>query len=173
MTCRTVLTALLCAAVSACGGAGDDDNAAMGDSTQAQAQPAAAPASGVASTYAPELNVDLGRMTRSETGLYTQDLQEGAGDPVQSGRTVAVHYTGWLPDGTKFDSSRDRGAPIEFVLGTNKVIVGWDQGLAGMRKGGRRLLVIPPDLAYGEEGRRGVIPPRATLVFDVELVEIR
>ena len=167
MTPRTVLAVLVCVAVSACGGPDDDTS----DTTESQ--PAAAPASDVASTYAPALNVDLRRMTRSETGLYTQDLRPGDGEPVQPGQTVAVHYTGWLPDGTEFDSSRDRGEPFPVTLGVGQVIAGWDQGLLGMRRGGRRLFVIPPGLAYGSGGAGGVIPPGATLVFDVELVEVR
>src|ERR671919_235678 len=127
MTRRTVFTALLCAAVSGCGGQADDTS----DDRESQA---AESSSEVASTYAPELNVDLGRMTRSETGLYTQDLQAGEGEPAQAGQTVTVHYTGWLPGGTKVDSSRDRGNPFEVVLGQRRVIQGWDQGLVGMRR---------------------------------------
>ena len=170
MTRRTLLTALVwgsaCAAASGCGGA---EQAA--ESTEMQ--PAGEPASEVASTYAPSLNVDLQRMTRSETGLYTQDLQPGSGEPVQAGQTAVVHYTGWLPDGKQFDSSHDQGEPFPVTLGTGQVIPGWDQGLVGMRVGGKRRLVIPPALAYGNEGAGGVIPPGATLVFDVELVEVR
>jgi FKBP-type peptidyl-prolyl cis-trans isomerase FkpA len=123
-------------------------------------------------TFAPELDVELAAMNRSPSGLYYRDLQEGTGEPAVAGHHVVVHYTGWLPDGREFDSSRGR-QPFDFSLGQGSVIPGWDEGVAGMRPGGRRQLVIPPDLAYGEAGAGGVIPPGATLVFDVELLEIR
>ena len=104
----------------------------------------------------------------------------GAGALAESGKAVVVHYTGWLFDATapdnkgrKFDSSRDRGDPFNFNLGAGQVIAGWDQGVAGMRVGGQRTLTIPPELGYGARGAGGVIPPNATLVFDVELLEVR
>jgi FKBP-type peptidyl-prolyl cis-trans isomerase len=121
--------------------------------------------------FAPELNVEPRAMSRTPTGLRIRDLEEGTGDPASAGDHVSVHYTGWLPDGTEFDSSRG-GPPFEFPLGQGMVIPGWDEGVAGMRPGGRRQLVIPPDLAYGPSGY-AVIPPNATLVFDVELLEVR
>ena len=102
-----------------------------------------------------------------------EDLKVGAGRAAQSGDTVSVHYTGWLQDGTKFDSSRDRGTPFEFVLGRGDVIPGWDQGLVGMKVGGVRRLTIPPNLAYGAAGAGGVIPPNANLTFEVELLDIK
>jgi len=123
-------------------------------------------------TYAPQLNIDLAAMERTPSGLYTRDLQQGTGEPATPNDLAVVHYTGWLPDGREFDSSRG-GAPFEFPLGQGMVITGWDEGVAGMRPGGRRQLVIPPDLAYGAQGAGGVIPPNATLVFDVELIEVR
>jgi FKBP-type peptidyl-prolyl cis-trans isomerase len=127
----------------------------------------------VARIYAPALNVELDQMTRTETGLHTQDLVVGDGAVAGTGDTVVVHYTGWLPDGTQFDSSR-ASAPFEVVIGTGHVIPGWDQGVPGMRVGGTRRLVIPPALAYGDEGAGGgIIPPGATLVFEVELLEVR
>jgi FKBP-type peptidyl-prolyl cis-trans isomerase len=107
-------------------------------------------------------------------GLDTTDLEAGAGDLAEAGMTVTVHYTGWLHDaaapeakGRKFDSSLDRGTPFVFPLGAGHVIAGWDQGFAGMRVGGRRRLTIPPEMGYGARGAGGVIPPNATLVFDV------
>jgi FKBP-type peptidyl-prolyl cis-trans isomerase len=124
--------------------------------------------------FAPALNVDLAAMTETPSGLYYQDLEVGAGDEAVSGMTVSVHYEGWLVDGTKFDSSRDRGTPFDFLLGAGSVISGWDEGVAGMRIGGIRKLVIPPHLAYGSGGAGGgVIPGNATLVFDVELLEVQ
>lgn len=122
--------------------------------------------------YAPELGVDLDEITRTESGLLYRDIVEGEGPIAESGRVVAVHYTGWLPDGTPFDSSRDRDQLFVFDLGAGHVIQGWDEGVEGMRVGGQRQLVIPPHLAYGEEGAGGVIPPNATLVFEVELFEV-
>lgn len=121
-------------------------------------------------TYAPALGVDLNAMERRESGLYVQDLTVGAGDTATAGRSVTVHYTGWLPDGTQFDSSRQRNA-LTFTLGRGRVIAGWDEGLVGMKVGGTRKLVIPSNLAYGETGQ-GSIPPHSVLVFDVELLSI-
>jgi FKBP-type peptidyl-prolyl cis-trans isomerase len=114
------------------------------------------------------------------TELVTVDENSGSGNEAVTGRQVSVHYTGWLYDGSRpehkgsqFDSSRDRGEPFQFRLGAGEVIPGWDQGVTGMRVGGRRTLTIPPRLGYGSRGAGGVIPPNATLVFDVELLDVR
>lgn len=107
----------------------------------------------------------------TETGLKYFDISEGAGDPAPGDATVEVHYTGWLTNGKKFDSSRDRGRSIEFPL--NGVIAGWREGVTGMKVGGRRKLVIPSNLGYGDRGIPNVIPPKATLIFDVELLQIK
>lgn len=101
-----------------------------------------------------------------------EEIKVGEGAEAKAGDVVRVHYTGWLTDGTKFDSSVDRGAPFEFNLGAGEVIKGWDQGVAGMKVGGKRKLTIPPDLGYGDRGAGAVIPPGATLVFEVELLGI-
>ena len=107
------------------------------------------------------------------SGLIYEDTTVGSGAEAASGKKVTVHYTGWLTDGTKFDSSKDRNDPFEFNLGQGQVIKGWDEGVAGMKVGGRRTLTIPPDLGYGAQGSPPVIPPNATLVFDVELLGVR
>lgn len=108
----------------------------------------------------------------TDSGLKYEDLVEGEGEVAVSGQKVVVHYTGWLTDGTKFDSSVDRSNPFSFPLGAGRVIRGWDEGVQGMKVGGKRKLTIPPQLGYGAAGAGGVIPPNATLVFDVELLEI-
>jgi FKBP-type peptidyl-prolyl cis-trans isomerase FkpA len=111
--------------------------------------------------------------TTTASGLVIEDLTVGAGDLAAAGQRVTVHYTGWLADGTKFDSSKDRGDPFVFPLGAQHVIAGWDEGVQGMRVGGVRKLTIPPALGYGARGAGGVIPPNATLVFEVELLGVR
>ncbi|MEO8456862.1 MAG: FKBP-type peptidyl-prolyl cis-trans isomerase [Chloroflexota bacterium] len=112
-----------------------------------------------------------GRM-KTPSGLDYEDDSVGTGDEAKAGQKVKVHYTGRLTDGKKFDSSRDRGQPFQFNLGAGEVIKGWDEGVAGMKVGGKRTLTIPPELGYGSRGAGGAIPPNATLVFDVELISI-
>lgn len=123
-----------------------------------------------ARTFAQSRGADLSKAHTSRTGLCHIDVTEGTGPSPKPTDKVTVHYTGWLPDGKKFDSSRDRGQPAAF--GLNQVISGWTEGVGSMKVGGRRMLIIPPDLGYGAAGAGGVIPPNATLVFDVELLKI-
>lgn len=111
-------------------------------------------------------------LVTTDSGLQYEDIVEGTGAMPQAGQRVTVHYTGTLEDGTKFDSSRDRNRPFSFTIGVGQVIKGWDEGVATMRVGGQRKLIIPPELGYGARGAGGVIPPNATLLFDVELLRI-
>ena len=122
-------------------------------------------------TYGSALDVDLSAMEQTPSGLYRRDLAPGSGEPIAAGQMATVHYTAWLPNGAQFDGSRG-GDPFSFGIGRGEVIQGWDEGIAGMQVGGRRQLVIPPALAYGPAGAGGVIPPNATLVFEVELLAI-
>jgi len=108
----------------------------------------------------------------SVSELKIEDMKVGSGKEAVSGQTVTVHYTGWLTDGKKFDSSLDRNSPFKFRLGAHQVITGWDKGVAGMKVGGKRKLTIPPDMAYGQSGAGRVIPPNSTLVFEVELLDV-
>ena len=112
------------------------------------------------------------KVVTTKSGLKYEDLKEGSGDAAKSGDQVEVHYTGWLKDGTKFDSSKDRGKPFNFELGAGKVIKGWDEGVAGMKVGGKRKLTIPSELGYGKRGYPPVIPANAELTFEVELLKI-
>ena len=128
---------------------------------------------GKASSAGGDFAVDSAALTKTESGLQYQDVTVGNGAEAKQGQTAVVHYTGWLTNGTKFDSSRDRGEPFSCPIGEGQVIRGWDEGVAGMKVGGRRKLVIPADLGYGEMGAPPVIPPGATLVFDVELLDVQ
>lgn len=125
--------------------------------------------SGVDSPVGPVEGIDV---ITTDSGLQYQDLVVGDGAQAGSGNRVQVHYTGWLVDGTKFDSSIDAGSPFTFTIGAGRVIRGWEEGVAGMRVGGTRKLIIPPQLGYGAQGFPPVIPENATLIFDVELLEI-
>lgn len=119
--------------------------------------------------FAPSLNVDLSKMTKTPTGLYYRDIQVGTGMLVKGKMNVRVHYTGWLTNGEKFDSNGPDDQPLDVPVGRGRAIKGWDEGLQGMRAGGRRQLVVPSALAYGSE-HAGIIPPDAVLVFDIQVV---
>ena len=149
------LLAVLSAAVLACGGSADRDKTPE------------------SAGFSAALEIDTTALTSTPSGLRYQDVKQGDGAEATADRTVSVHYTGWLPNGEKFDSSRDRNQPFGFTLGAGQVIAGWDEGVAGMKVGGRRKLVIPADLGYGTAGAPPAIPPGATLVFDVELLDVR
>ncbi len=145
---------------------------AQGQTSVAQT-PAVGQASTPVSTPAPKKAKAAHKMVTTPSGLKYEILKEGKGKTAKAGEQVSVHYTGWLTDGTKFDSSVDRKQPFEFTLGAGNVIKGWDEGVAGMKIGEKRKLTIPPDLGYGERGAGGVIPPGATLIFDVELLGVQ
>ena len=149
---------------------GQKDTAISNQSSQAQPT----------TTVTQENNTPIKSNTMSEanavttaSGLRYIELQEGTGATPQTGQTVEVHYIGTLENGTKFDSSRDRGKPFSFKIGTGQVIKGWDEGLSTMKVGGRRQLIIPSELGYGARGAGGVIPPNSTLIFDVELISVK
>jgi peptidylprolyl isomerase len=122
------------------------------------------------------LSCDAAKTVKTPSGLEFIDAKVGAGDEAKAGKKVSVHYTGWLNEGgkkgKKFDSSLDRGKPFQFPLGAGRVIPGWDEGVAGMKVGGKRTLLIPPYLGYGERGAGSTIPPNAKLIFDVELLKV-
>jgi FKBP-type peptidyl-prolyl cis-trans isomerase len=147
---RSSTLALFALILSACGGSEGGGVAAGGD-----------------------FKVDSAALTKTASGLQYQDVTAGSGAEARDGQVAVVHYTGWLTDGTKFDSSRDRGEPFSFPIGAGQVIPGWDEGVVGMKVGGRRKLVIPSNLGYGDMGAPPVIPPGATLVFDVELLDLK
>ncbi len=128
----------------------------------------------VPAEFAESLDVDLESMRQNPSGLYLEDLVEGRGLAARSGHVVVVHYTGWLPNGEQFDSTRENGEARSFQLGARRdVIAGWEEGVAGMRIGGKRRLVVPPQLGYGARGVPGAIPPNATLIYEFELIDIK
>ncbi|MCL4866322.1 MAG: FKBP-type peptidyl-prolyl cis-trans isomerase [Gemmatimonadales bacterium] len=163
-----LLPLLLLAAAAACG------EVRSGDALQSlrAPDPPELPVVPELIDYHPDLQIAIAEMQMKESGLLFQDDSVGVGDSVTVGSTVVVHYTGWFPDGTVFDTSRESGNPISFQVGRGEVIEAWEEGLLGMRVGGRRKLVVPPALGYGEGGW-GSIPPNAVLVFEVELLELR
>lgn len=164
---------VLLAAALAAAGCGDGEagagEQAMKEGPQAADVSSPAPAG---PEFAPGLGIDLSEMRQLPSGLYVKDLDPGTGLAARSGNILFVHYTGWLPTGEEFDSSRD-DEPFSFQLGRGQVIRGWEEGVTGLPIGGKRLLVVPPGLAYGARGIPGVIPPNAWLVFEVELLDIK
>jgi FKBP-type peptidyl-prolyl cis-trans isomerase len=157
-------------ALAACGDKPKTDTP-VAPPADAQATPAPAAADPAMTTFAAALDVDLGKMTHTASGLYYKDLVVGTGARADSGKTVSVHYTGYLADGTMFETST-KGTPIEFPLGQGRVVQGWDQGLPGMKVGGKRQLVIPASLGYGDMSS-GPIPAGAIMVFTVELMGVK
>lgn len=163
------LTAAAVLALAACGAEAGGDDAAEGESAPGEtaAEAAGPPACDDLTSIPPD------SMEARGSGLRILQREEGTGREAESGDRVAVHYVGCLTDGTKFDASYDRNEPIEFPLGAGRVITGWDQGVAGMKPGGVRVLRIPPELGYGSRGTpNGPIPPDATLIFHVRLVDV-
>jgi len=156
---RGLAALMLLAAFGCAHNSGSTSSSTSSTNTTAKATTTTAPAAG---------NVQV-----LSGGVRAEDLKVGDGALAETGTNVTVHYTGWLTDGTKFDSSVDRGDPFKFRLGAGQVIRGWDEGVKGMRVGGKRKLTIPPDMGYGATGAQGVIPPNATLVFDVELLDVK
>jgi peptidylprolyl isomerase len=175
---KRLLLAAAIAGLAACTQPAAITEATPTETTPAETTTAAAATETVAPAAQPqEATMDTFDMPANPettpSGLQYRIDAPGSGPQPQPGQIVSVHYTGWLTDGTKFDSSRDRGRPLEFNVGHGRVIKGWEEGIAMMRVGEKRTLVIPPSLGYGERGAGGVIPPNATLVFKVELVGVR
>ena len=154
--------------LAACARSADNTTATGTTETAATTAPQTAQSAPQGDTFKMPANLQT-----MPSGLQYSIERAGTGAKPQAGQTVSVHYTGWLTDGTKFDSSRDRNEPLEFPIGAGRVIRGWDEGVADMKIGEKRILVIPPSLGYGPDGAQGVIPPNATLVFAVELLGAR
>lgn len=149
-----------------------DEPAKKAPEAKKAVKPAEKPIAEPAAEAAREAPKAEAKRVKTDTGLEYEIIKEGTGAAPKAGQTVVVHYTGWLTDGKKFDSSVDRGQPFKFTLGAGRVIRGWDQGLALMKVGDKRKLIIPPELGYGARGAGGAIPPNATLIFEVELLGI-
>jgi peptidylprolyl isomerase len=167
-----ILTALMLIAFIGCNDATEEGTVEETPSEKPAATDSAAqqPQLQKLSAELPQISGDT---ITTETGLKYIDMKVGDGASPATGQTCVMHYTGWLTDGKKFDSSRDRGQPFPFPIGQGRVIKGWDEGVASMKVGGQRLLIIPAELGYGMRGSPPVIPPKATLVFDVELLELK
>ena len=174
MRTRSVLalTLVTCSILAGCDKCSKDKEPADAGAKTDAAQPADATAvQPITGTQAPVVG-EPAQAAGAATELQITDVTAGTGVEATDGKKVTVHYTGTLTDGTKFDSSKDRGTPFPFVLGSGMVIAGWEQGVKGMKEGGVRKLVIPPNLAYGNRGVGSVIPPNSTLVFEIELLKV-
>ena len=171
---RLMVAISLMVLLAACGQAAPPQTSDENPASRPTQEPTPAPLQNeaAAETKADKPIIQEDNMTTTESGLQYQILAEGPGQKAEAGSFVSVHYTGTLEDGTKFDSSLDRGEPIIFPLGQGRVIPGWDEGIALLNVGGKARLIIPPELGYGERGASGVIPPNATLIFEVELVDV-
>lgn len=175
---RTAAALLLAPLAIACAGdagedagSGEEGAAEAAATTEASASPEGVITDLREITFVDELAIDLDAMEETESGLFVQVLREGSGPPAGYGDEMHVHYTLWLPNGSKVDSSHDRGEPLELILGSTPLIDGWVEGVTGMRLGERRKLVLPYDLGYGEMGNAPRIPAYSPLVFEVELAE--
>jgi peptidylprolyl isomerase len=173
-----ILSALLLIFVMGCGGGGDESSEEPASEAQkveseVENQPVKAPPPGTIQPLSADLPQFEGDTVTTPSGLKYIDIVEGTGESPSQGQICELHYTGWLANGTKFDSSRDRGQPFQTPIGVGRVIPGWDEGVASMKVGGRRLLIIPSNLGYGSRSMGDRIPANSTLVFDVELLSIK